>query len=119
MVNLIGHEAANGGHRQGTPTARCAFLYSEQPRSISPAPTTLAAWSSFAAGHGCTKARVSFRPPDSVSLGLTPRYQCGPTVRIHMRPHFQTLEFSVGLSVGKRRLRSLAGGSIDFFWGVG
>ena len=28
-MNLNGHEAGNGGHRQGTPTARCAFLYSE------------------------------------------------------------------------------------------
>jgi hypothetical protein len=29
MVNLTGHEAGNGGYRQGPPTARCAFLYSE------------------------------------------------------------------------------------------
>jgi hypothetical protein len=32
MVNLIGHEAGNGGYSQGTPTARRAFLYSEQGR---------------------------------------------------------------------------------------
>jgi hypothetical protein len=30
MVNLNGHEAGNGGYSQGTPTARCALLYSEQ-----------------------------------------------------------------------------------------
>jgi hypothetical protein len=29
MVNLTGHEAGNGGHSQGTPTAHRAFLYSE------------------------------------------------------------------------------------------
>jgi hypothetical protein len=29
MVNLNGHEAGNGGYSQGTPPARCAFLYSE------------------------------------------------------------------------------------------
>ncbi len=29
MANLNGHEAGNGGHRQGTPKASCAFLYSE------------------------------------------------------------------------------------------
>src|SRR5438445_9535527 len=29
MVNLNGHEAGNGGHRQGTPKASRAFLYSE------------------------------------------------------------------------------------------
>ncbi|MGA7622124.1 MAG: hypothetical protein WCA91_00970 [Candidatus Acidiferrales bacterium] len=28
-MNLNGHEAGNGGYSQGTPTARCAFLYSE------------------------------------------------------------------------------------------
>ena len=33
MVDLNGHEAGNGGYRQGTPTARCAFLYSE-PRAL-------------------------------------------------------------------------------------
>src|SRR2546427_12958666 len=30
MVNLTGHEAGNGGHGQGTPKARRAFLYSEK-----------------------------------------------------------------------------------------
>src|SRR5437773_426068 len=29
MVNLNGHEAGNGGHSQGPPTARRAFLYSD------------------------------------------------------------------------------------------
>ena len=29
MVNLTGHEAGNGGYRQGTPTTRRAFLYSD------------------------------------------------------------------------------------------
>ena len=30
MVNLIGHEAGNGGNSQGTPTTRRAFLYSDR-----------------------------------------------------------------------------------------
>ena|SRR6266852_2798013 len=30
MVNLTGHEAGNGGYRQGTPTARRPLLYSER-----------------------------------------------------------------------------------------
>jgi hypothetical protein len=29
MVDLSAHEAGNGGQRQGTPTTRRAFLYSE------------------------------------------------------------------------------------------
>ena len=29
-MNLTGHEAGNGGHGQGTPKARRAFLYSER-----------------------------------------------------------------------------------------
>ena len=29
-VNLNGHEAGNGGHSQGTPTARRALLYSDE-----------------------------------------------------------------------------------------
>jgi hypothetical protein len=30
MVNLNGHEAGNGGNSQGPPTARRAFLYSDE-----------------------------------------------------------------------------------------
>jgi hypothetical protein len=30
MVNLNGHEAGNGGHSQGTPTAYRELLYSER-----------------------------------------------------------------------------------------
>ena len=33
MVDLNGHEAGNGGYSQGRPTARRAFLYSEEEKN--------------------------------------------------------------------------------------
>ncbi len=32
MVDLNGHEAGNGGHSQGRPTAHRPLFYSERPR---------------------------------------------------------------------------------------